>query len=48
VGIEWPAYEEGIFLFFELTILGADGGPAIGCDTCWSRIDFEAMAKPKP
>jgi hypothetical protein len=47
-GTTWPCYEQGRFLWFELTIQNADGTPAIGGDTCLQRVDFDAMAMRKP
>jgi hypothetical protein len=43
--MEWVTMEENRFLFFELTIENKDGTLAIGADSCWERIDFEAMAR---
>jgi hypothetical protein len=39
-------FEQNIFLYFELSILNADGTPAIGGDSCLDRIDFNALARP--
>ena len=47
IGTQWPVYEQGRFLYFELTVLAADGTAAIGGDTCLQRVDFDAMALPK-
>ena len=47
-GMAWPMLETGRFLYYELTILNADGSPAVGGDTCLQRIDFDAMAMTKP
>ena len=43
----WPSYEQGAYLYFELTVTNRDGSPAIGGDVAIQRIDFEAMALPK-
>jgi hypothetical protein len=43
---EWNCYEENVFLFWEMTVYNQDMSPAIGGDSCWERIDFQAMALP--
>lgn len=48
IDLTWQCYEQGRFLYFEMTIQNADGTPAIGGDTCFQRIDFDALALPKP
>ena len=45
--LEWSIYDQGVFLYFEMTITNADDSPAIGGDLCCQRLDFEAMALPK-
>jgi len=40
----WDCYEQGNYLYFEITILNADGSPAIGGDTHWYKMDFRVMA----
>ena len=47
IGTEWKVFERGRFLYFELTILNADGSDAIGGDTAFQRMDFDSMAWPK-
>lgn len=44
---EWIIYEDGKWLYFELTIRNANHTPAIGADSAWSRVDFEASVEPK-
>lgn len=44
---DWAVYEQNRFLYFEFKITNEDGTAAIGGDTCWDRIEFEAMALPK-
>jgi len=44
----WKVYEQARFLYFELTILNADGTPGIGGDACIERADFDLLALPKP
>lgn len=46
-GHDWPAFEEGRFLYFEFKIANADKSPAIGGETYWYKIDFNVRAKPK-
>lgn len=41
---EWQTYEDGRYLYFELTIRNADNTPAIGADSGWSSINFDASA----
>lgn len=48
LGMQWFMYETGRFLWYEITIQNADGTPAIGGDSCFQRVDFEALAMPKP
>jgi hypothetical protein len=43
----WPVFEQNNFLYFEISILNPDGSPAIGADSCFDRIDFDALARPK-
>lgn len=43
----WDTYEQGRFLYFEFTILNADGTPGIGGECFLQRIDFDAMAMVK-
>lgn len=47
IGVEWPMYERGNFLYFELTSANQDGSPAIGGDVCISRIDFDVTTMPQ-
>jgi hypothetical protein len=44
----WACYDQGRFLWFELSILNADGTPAIGGDSAFHRIEFEVQGAPKP
>lgn len=44
---EFPCYEQGVFLYFELTIANEDGTAAIGGDACLQRLDFDLKALPK-
>lgn len=39
----FSCFEQGKFLYFEMTITAADGSPAIGADACFSRLDFNVM-----
>lgn len=48
VGMSWPMMQIGRFLFFEITVQAANGGAAIGGDSCLQRIDFDAAVQPKP
>lgn len=43
----FDCYEQGRFLYFEFTIQNADGTPAIGGNSAWSRLDFDVLALPK-
>lgn len=43
----WPVYEEGRYLYYEFTIRNKDHTPAIGGDIYFSKIDFNAQARPK-
>jgi hypothetical protein len=53
-GTEWPCLVQGRYLFFELSVSNPpvkQGGttvypPAIGGDTCFNKIDFQALALP--
>ncbi len=52
-GMEWRCYAEGRVLYFKFIISNpkaADGSypKAVGGDVCFSRIDFDVMALPKP
>jgi hypothetical protein len=42
----WDCYETGKFLYFEVTILNADGTAAIGCDGHFWKLDFDVMVMP--
>lgn len=46
-GMEWPMLEKGRFLYVEFTIANADGSPAIGGQSCFSRIETEVAMLPK-
>lgn len=39
VGTEWDILVRGRFIFYEFTIANADGSPAIGGASCFSRIE---------
>ena len=41
---DFNCYEQGRFLYFELTIANKDGSPALGGDVCISRLEFTMMA----
>ena len=41
---DWGTYDQGRFLYYEITVLNSDGTPAVGGETAWSRIDFDAAA----
>ena len=43
---EWNCYERGKYIYFEITVLNADGTPAIGAETHWFKIDFSVMSLP--
>jgi hypothetical protein len=43
---EWQPYVEGFFLYFEFVVMNQDKTPAIGGDSCFSRIDFDVLARP--
>ncbi len=43
---EWPCYERGSYLYFELVVANQDGSPAIGGDVCLQQLDFIASAMP--
>lgn len=47
IGIHWPLYEVGRYLYFEITISNSDGTPAIGGDVRFAKFDFDVLAKPK-
>lgn len=47
IGIEWPTYEIGRYLYWELSILNSDGTPAIGGDMCLSTLNYDVMARTK-
>lgn len=40
----WNTFEQGQVLYFEISVLNADGTACIGGDTHWYKIDFTAMA----
>lgn len=44
---QWPMFERGRYLYFELTITNADGSPAVGGDVAFAKIDFDVMARAK-
>lgn len=44
----WPAYEQGRFLYFEITIENADGTAAVGGDTCLQRVEFDCTGLQRP
>lgn len=48
VGKDFKCYEQGRYLFFEISIIGADGGLAIGGDACFQQFDFDCLAISKP
>ena len=39
----WDTFERGRYMYFEISVLNADGTPALGADTHWHKIDFETM-----
>lgn len=43
----WSPYVEAFFLYFEFVVVNQDGTPAVGGDTCISRIDFDVMPRQK-
>lgn len=47
IGMQWPVFETGRFLFYELTVMNQDGTAAIGGDVYLQRLDFDAMVQPK-
>lgn len=48
LGIDFPCYERGRYLWFEFSITNADGSVAIGGDTAWSSMSFDGMGMAKP
>lgn len=49
LGTEWPLYEEGRFLYYEITIIGLDGSlivAPIGGASTYSRIEVRGRLKP--
>lgn len=48
IGTEFPCWEAGAFLYFELTVANQDGSAAIGGDVCLVRLDFQVTAMPQP
>lgn len=47
-GTSFPCYVQGRFIYYEIIITNADKSPAIGGDSCFQRLDFEALALPRP
>lgn len=47
LGMQWQMYENGRFLYYELTIMNQDGTEAIGGDVFLQRLDFDVMVQPK-
>ena len=48
VGKDFKCYEQGRYLFFEISVIGSDGGLAIGGDACFQQFDFDCLAISKP
>jgi len=46
LNMDFPLYQEGTYLYYEITITNQDGSPAIGADTCWMLLNFSVMALP--
>lgn len=44
--LHWDSFEEGRYLFFEITVTNPDGTPAIGGDVHAFSLAFEVMALP--
>ncbi len=38
----WTVWRQARYLHYEFSIEGDDGAPAVGAESCWSRVDFEA------
>jgi len=50
LGIEWPVFEEGRFLFFELSILGRQGSQyvlPVGGESQFNRLEVQSRPKPE-
>ena len=45
-GTEFWFLYEGRYLYYDILLANPDGSAAVGGDTCWSRIDCQARAKP--
>ena len=43
---EWNVFERGKYLYFEISVLNADGTPAIGGDLHAFKLDFEVCPLP--
>jgi hypothetical protein len=48
LGTDFPCYVQGRYVYYEVTITNADHSVAIGADTCFQGVGFEALALPKP
>ena len=48
VGKDFKCYEQGRYLFSEISVIGSDGGLAIGGDACFQQFDFDCLAISKP
>lgn len=47
LAMEFQTYDSGRFLYYEITIQNADGTAAIGGNSCWMSITFDAKAEVK-
>lgn len=47
LGKDFKCYEEGRYLYYEISIINWDGGLAIGGDCCFQEISFDVAAKLK-
>lgn len=48
VPFEFPSWEQGVYLYWELSVTNSDGSPAIGGEACFSDVSFDSMSLPKP
>ena len=46
IGTEWPMYEEGKHLYYELKVVDANGNPPIGGESAWAGLAWEVLTKP--
>jgi hypothetical protein len=43
---DWPVYEEGRYLYYDLQIAGPDGGDTLGGETSLHKLEFDFLIRP--